>query len=165
MICPIDQQPCTFPVDAHNGDRCNEECSLLMTTLPAAPARSGRRKVDHLRGDNTQPDFRGLTSVPGVTPAILDKHAQACFNGDMTNEQPLTIGERRLSIGFTDLRAAIRHDANIARKEGFLGVAERADSILRDLDRIDDEFGRKQQVGYKVEIVITPTHDARKKDQ
>lgn len=70
----------------------------------------------------------------------------------MTNEPTI----HTIPIGFTDLRAAIRHDANIARKEGFLGVAERADNILRVLDRIDDESTRKHQVGYKVEIVITP---------
>lgn len=161
MICPIDQQPCTFPPDAHNGDRCNQECSQLMTTLPPAPARSGRRK-DSLRGANTQPDFRGLTHVPGVTPAILDNGFQACFNGGMTNAPTAnhnrTENEYRIPVGFSDLRAAIRHDARIAKDEGFKSVAQRAERLLEELDNIDTKLSREIRVGYKVEIVITPVN-------
>lgn len=56
--------------------------------------------------------------------------------------------EVRIPIGFTDLRAAIRHDSNIATKEGFPGVAKRANEILDSLDQVKFKI-------YKVEIVIT----------
>lgn len=79
-----------------------------------------------------------------------EHHAKVTWIPALLPMQPV-----RIPIHFTDLRAALRHDAETAEREGFRGVAERARSILGQLAQADADMVIAK-IHYTVEIVISP---------
>lgn len=177
MICPQDDLPCSA-VGLVPWSICLQACRLMaaksildreakvcfnspMTNEPIqdsilAPGGGWKTETDHPilecsdcnRAVGAAIGIAQCTGSTGSNYGDDTHHARVTWIPALDHLLPIVI-----PISFLDLRAAIRHDAYAAEREGFRGVAQRARETLARLDEAD--LATKDWSAYKVEIVIT----------